>query len=107
MKNIIITGATGMVGAIVLKHCLESNEIDKITSFVREPTGIKHPKLNEIIVKNFLDYSDHLNEFQNVRAVYFCIGVYTGAVPDTKFKEITVDYTCKFADALKHKTIQS
>lgn len=101
MKKVLITGATGMTGGIVLNHCLESSEITQVTSFVRRPTEIKHPKLKEIVIDNFLDYSEHLNEFNNVDAVYFCIGVYTGAVSKQKFKEITVDYTNEFIDMLK------
>ncbi|NOU58530.1 NAD(P)H-binding protein [Marinifilum caeruleilacunae] len=101
MKNVIITGASGMTGGIVLEHCLESSEIDKVTSFVRKPSGIKHPKLKEIVLSNFLDYSEYVEEFKNVHAVYFCIGVYTGAVPDQIFREITVDYSNEFVDNLK------
>ncbi|MCT4601749.1 MAG: NAD(P)H-binding protein [Marinifilum sp.] len=101
MKKVLITGATGMTGGIVLKYCLQSSEIEKVTIFVRRPTSLKHTKLNEVIISDFIDYSAHLQEFQNVDAVYFCIGVYTGAVPDEKFKEITVDYTKAFVDALR------
>ncbi|PXY02619.1 hypothetical protein DF185_00560 [Marinifilum breve] len=101
MKNIIITGATGMTGGIILKQCLESKEIGKITSFVRKPSGVEHSKLNEVVISDFMDYSKHQDEFKDIDAVYFCIGVYTGAVSDEKFKEITVDYTNRFVDALK------
>ena len=101
MKKVLITGATGMTGGIVLKHCIESSEVADVVSFVRRPTGVKHPKLKELVIDNFLDYSEHLKEFENVDAVYFCIGVYTGAVSKQKFKEITVDYTNEFIDTLK------
>ncbi|MPQ46871.1 NAD-dependent epimerase/dehydratase family protein [Marinifilum sp. N1E240] len=101
MKNVLITGASGMVGNIILKHCLKSLEIAKVTSFVRRFSDNKHPKLNEVLVKDFKDYSPYQHEFQNIDVVYFCIGVYTGAVSDLKFREITVDYTNSFVDVLK------
>ena len=31
----------------------------------------------------------------------FCLGVYTGAVPDAEFRKITVDYTVDFARVLR------
>jgi uncharacterized protein YbjT (DUF2867 family) len=39
---------------------------------------------------------------ENQDAVLYCLGAYTGAVPDDLFREITVDYTIAFAKAL-HK----
>jgi len=97
----IITGATGMVGGIVLKQCLESNEIKEVISISRRSTGIQHPKLKEVIHKDFNNYEGQEAVFQNVDVAYFCIGVYTGTVADDVFKEITVDYTKSFADKLK------
>ena len=101
MKKILITGATGMTGGIVLKHCLQSAEIGEIISFVRRHSAITHDKLNEVVIENFIDYSASEEHFKNIDIVYFCIGVYTGTVPDEKFKEITVDYTVAFVDMLK------
>ena len=103
MKNVIITGATGMIGGSVLDMCLESQEIVKVTSIVRRATGKIHEKLNEVIHKDFLDYSSIENHFENQDICYFCIGVYTGAVPRDKFREITVDYTKVFAELLRQK----
>jgi nucleoside-diphosphate-sugar epimerase len=97
----IITGATGMVGGIVLQHCLKDDTIKQITSFVRRPSGITHKKLEEIILTDFTDYSGCEEQFMNVDIVYFCLGVYTGQVTDNQFKEITVNYTKVFAELLK------
>lgn len=101
MKRVIITGSTGMIGGIVLRECLHSTDIEKVTVLVRKPTGLRHPKLNEIVVADFLDYSTMASHFVQQDVAYFCIGVYTGQVPDNEFKTITVDYTRAFADALK------
>jgi len=101
MKNAIIVGASGMVGSIVLRECLASDQIAQVTSITRKKSGINHPKLVEIIHNNFLDYSSMAEQFKNHAAAYFCIGVYTGQVADAEFKKITVDFTKVFADALK------
>jgi uncharacterized protein YbjT (DUF2867 family) len=102
MKNAIITGATGMVGGIVLQNCLRSDEIQKVTSLVRKPSGVTHTKLHEIICNDFLSYEGLEAYFDHQDIAYFCIGAYTGAVPDDLFRQITVDYTLAFARAL-HK----
>lgn len=104
MKNVLITGATGMIGGIVLQQCLQSKDINKVTSLVRKPSGIEHKKLEEIVVADFSDYSDIEQCFDSIDIVYFCLGVYTGAVSDEKFREITVDYTKSFVDILKKKS---
>lgn len=100
MKNVIITGVTGMVGGIVLQKCLKSNEISSVISLTRKKTGIIHEKLNEVIIDDFTNYSDFENYFRNIDLAFFCIGVYTGAVPRDEFRKITVDYTVAFADKL-------
>ena len=104
MKNVIITGATGMVGGIVLRECLNSSNISKVISIVRRSSGISHAKLEEVIHADFMNYQGAEHYFENIDAAYFCIGAYTGAVPDDKFKQITVDFTTVFADALKQKS---
>ena len=101
MKNVLITGASGMIGDLILEYCLDSQEISKITSLVRKKRSEQHDKLNELVITDFLDYSNHENAFENIDVVYFCIGVYTGAVPDEQFKEITVDFTIAFTKMLK------
>jgi len=101
MQKVIITGATGMIGGLVLQKCLNSSKVEKIISVVRRASGIQHPKLKEIILSDFSNYSSIEKEFKGAHTAYFCLGVYTGKVPDDQFKVITVDYAKAFADAAK------
>lgn len=107
MKNIIIVGASGMVGKIILREALASTEVEKVTSLVRRPSGETHSKLQEITHENFNDYSKINDHFKGKDAAYFCIGVYTGAVPDDQFKMITVDFAKAFGDAVKQNSPQA
>jgi len=106
-KNVIITGATGMVGSLVLKECLENDTISEVVSLSRKPSGIQDGKLKEIIHTDFTDYKAIHNEFKNIDIAYFCIGVYTGAVARDEFRKVTVDYTVEFAKTLKQKSPQA
>ena len=99
--KVVIAGSTGMVGSLVLNHCLHSEDISEVVSLVRKTTKLEHPKLTEVVVEDFEDYSSHERIFQEVDSAFFCVGVYTGQVADELFKKITVDYAVKFAAALK------
>lgn len=104
MKRVMITGATGMIGKIILRQCLESAEISEVITLGRKQSGIQHARLKEIIHDDFSDYSAIESLFEGIDITWFCIGVYTGAAPDQEFKKITVDYTAAFADTLKRKS---
>ncbi len=101
MKKAIIAGASGMVGSLVLEHCLSAPEIGQVVSLIRRESDIQHAKLEEVLIEDFSNYSAQAALFQNVDLAFFCIGVYTGQVPDDKFKEITLDYALAFAEALQ------
>ena len=101
MKNAIIAGASGMIGQLIVESCLSSSELGQITSLARRPSEQQHPKLKEVIINNFADYSGQADLFKNIDAAFFCIGAYTGQVPDDQFKVITVDYAVAFAEAVE------
>ncbi len=98
--KVIVTGGTGMVGGLVLENCLNSDQVKEVISFVRRPSDIKNDKLKEVVVADFLNYDLLIEHFMNIDVAFFCIGVYTGAVPKEEFRKITVDYPVAFAKAL-------
>ncbi len=104
MKNVIITGASGMIGNIVLQNCLNSSEVRKVTSLVRNHSKVVHSKLEEILIDDFKNYKQHEEHFINQDIAYYCIGVYTGQVNREEFKKITVDYTQAFGTLLQIKS---
>lgn len=96
--NVIIAGSTGMIGKLVLEHCLQSHEISEIRILVRKPTGNTHPKIKEILVTDFTDYKGLEAHFQHIDHAFFCLGAYTGSVSKEMLKTITVDYAVAFAE---------
>ena len=90
-----------MVGGIILKASLASSDIQEIRVITRRPLSIDHPKLKQVIHSDFSSYAGLEQHFQNIDIAFFCIGVYTGQVPDAEFKKITVDYSNAFGDAVK------
>jgi len=102
--TVLITGATGMVGSLILHHCLEDNRVKKVLSLVRKSTANPPPKLHEIVVSDFSNYNSIEALFQEVSIVYFCIGVYTGAVDRERFRTITITYPVKLAEAVHRQS---
>ncbi len=107
MKNVIITGTNGMIGNIILQKCLQRDDVAKVTSITRKSLGIYHPKLEEVIHDDFLDYTKVEPFLKNQDTCFYCIGVYTGQVSTEEFKKITVAYTEVFAIALKKNSEQT
>jgi nucleoside-diphosphate-sugar epimerase len=103
MKNVLITGATGMIGGLVLQLCLDNQEISSVTSLVRKPSGVNHSKLNEKIIDDFTALDKDEKYFESIDIVYYCLGVYTGAVDRDQFRNITVQYPDSLAQILYSK----
>jgi uncharacterized protein YbjT (DUF2867 family) len=99
-KRLVIVGATGMVGGYALRYALEDSDIGGVTAIGRRKLGISHPKLTEVLHSNFADCSALAGTLSRQDAAVFCIGTYTGVVPDAELRTITVDYTIEFARVL-------
>ena len=99
--NVILFGATGMVGIEVLYQCINHSQIKRVVAVGRQPTGVKNPKLNEIEHHNFLDYTPLETVFSETDIYFYCIGVYQGKVNPEKFYEITYDYLANLIDSIE------
>jgi uncharacterized protein YbjT (DUF2867 family) len=106
-KRVIITGTTGMVGGCALRLCLENPDVSQVTVIGRSPTGINDAILREVVVDDFTDYSALEDTLKNQDTALYCLGAYTGAVPDDLFRQITVDYTLAFARSLHRASPQA
>ncbi len=99
--RIVIVGATGMVGGYALRYALEQPAVSRVTAIGRRKLGISHPKLDEVVHRDFADCSALAEPLSGQDAAVYCIGAYTGAVPDTVLRKITVAYTIEFARVLR------
>ncbi len=101
-KNVMIVGASGMIGNELLTICLNSDKVSKVTSLVRRKSSIDHLKLQEIVVADFNHYESIVSNFKTIDVVFYCLGVYTGAVGKEEFRKITVDYPVNLAKSIYH-----
>ncbi len=99
-KRLVIVGASGMVGGYALRYALENTIVGRVTTIGRKTLGISHPKLIDVVHRDFADCSSLAETLSGQDAAVFCLGAYTGAVSDAELRTITVDYTVEFARVL-------
>ena len=96
----IITGSTGMVGEGVLHVCLNNENVESVLLINRKPCGVVHPKLKEIIHKDFMNLSEIKEQFAGYNACYFCAGVSSVGKNEEEYIKLTYDLTINFAKTL-------
>ena len=96
----IITGSTGMVGKGVLLECLESPKIEKVLVINRNPLGMGHPKLEEIILPDFLNIASVRDQLRGYDACFYSMGVSAMGMNEEDYSRITYTVTRAFADLL-------
>ena len=99
-KRFVIVGATGMVGGYALRYALDHPAVGRVTAISRRKLDISHPKLDEVVHRDFADCSALAEALSGQDAAIFCLGTYTGSVSDAELRKITVDYTIEFARVL-------
>jgi uncharacterized protein YbjT (DUF2867 family) len=101
-KRLVIVGASGMVGGYALRYALNNSTVERVTSIGRKELGISHPKLKEVLHRNFADCSALAEALLGQDAAVYCLGTYTGSVSDAELRAITADYTIEFARVFRN-----
>lgn len=98
--KVLIFGATGMVGQGVLRECLRAADVELVQTVGRAPTGIKHPKLREVVHADMFDYQKIEAELSDFDACFFSIGITSGGMAEPKYTRLTYDMTLALAEPL-------
>ena len=98
--NAIIFGATGMIGQGVLRECLLDADVQSVRSIGRSATGQRHPKLRELMLEDFLDFSPIESELSGFDACFFCLGVSSAGMTEDRYRQVTYDITMAAARTL-------
>lgn len=98
--KVIVTGATGMVGEGVLLECFENAAVAQVLMVNRRPSPLRHPKLSELIVPNFLNLDPFTSQLGGYNACFFCSGVSSRGMSEALYSKLTYDTTLGFATAL-------
>ena len=98
--NVIVTGATGMVGEGVLHECILHPQIETILVIVRKPSGVSHPKVKEIIHADFSNIDPIKEQLKHYDACFFCLGVSSVGMKEEEYYKLTYTLTLGFAKTL-------
>lgn len=86
----LVLGSTGLVGQQLLDILLQDDDYSEVVTFVRKPTGVKHPKLVEMTID--FDSMHRLEADIRIDHVYLCLGT-TMATAGSKENFYKVDHT--------------
>jgi len=100
MKNVLLLGASGLVGSNVLSELLAHDQVGQITILVRNSLQLTHPKLTQVRT-DFTDLSA-LDSIGSVDALFCCIGTTRKKTPDlVQYKAIDYGITMEVARRAK------
>ncbi len=98
--QVILFGATGMVGQGVLRECLLNSDVAGVLAIGRGSTGQRRPKLREIVRADLFDLSAIAADLQGYDACFFCLGVSAAGMKERAYRRVTYDLTLAVAGLL-------
>jgi uncharacterized protein YbjT (DUF2867 family) len=98
--NVILFGATGMIGQGALRESLLDPTVERVLSIVRTPTGQHHPKLHELIVPDLMNLSAVEPQLTGYDAAFFCAGVSSAGMSEEEYTRLTYDLILHVAETL-------
>jgi uncharacterized protein YbjT (DUF2867 family) len=98
--NVVIFGASGMVGQGVLLECLRDAGVEHVLVIGRSSAGQQDAKLREVLVKDFFDVASYASELTGLDACFFCLGVSSAGMSETAYRRLTYDLTVVIAQEL-------
>ncbi|WEK34988.1 MAG: NAD(P)H-binding protein [Candidatus Pseudobacter hemicellulosilyticus] len=98
--NIILTGATGMVGEGVLQTALQHPAIGTVLVITRRPSGLQHPKLKEVIHQDFGNLQAIEASLTGYDACLFCLGTTSVGKSQEDYFKTTYTLTMHVAETL-------
>ncbi|MDX6763908.1 epimerase [Streptomyces sp. F8] len=98
--NVLLFGATGMLGRGVLRECLRDDSVDGVLAVGRSPLGVTHPKLRERVQDDPSDLSAAGVDPAAYDACFFCLGVSSVGMKEEDYRRVTHDLTLAVARPL-------
>jgi len=89
-----------MVGEGVLHECLQHSDVAAVLVINRKPCGVSHPKLKEIIHKDFFNFSSIEDQLKGYNACFFCLGVSSIGLKEDAYYKLTHTLTLHVASTL-------
>jgi uncharacterized protein YbjT (DUF2867 family) len=98
--NILLFGATGMVGQGVLRECLLDPGVHLVQTVGRSATGVQESKLREIVHGDLWNYTAIEPDLTGFDACFFCLGVSSAGMTEADYERVTYGITIAAAETL-------
>jgi uncharacterized protein YbjT (DUF2867 family) len=98
--NVLILGATGMVGQGVLRECLLDDGVARVVTLGRTSIGQAHPKLREIVHADLLNLAPVEDQLRDIDACFYCLGASAAGLNEAEYARINYDMTLSVAETL-------
>jgi uncharacterized protein YbjT (DUF2867 family) len=98
--NVILLGASGMVGQGVLRECILDPDVRSILAMGRSGSGKQHEKLRDRIVDDMSDLAAVEADLAGLDACFFCLGISSAGLSEADYRRVTYDLTMNVARAL-------
>ncbi|MFL9925157.1 epimerase [Herbaspirillum lusitanum] len=106
--NVLIFGASGMLGHGVLRECLLADDVALVQVIGRSELDTSRlgvdamhlRKLQQVVQPDLFDYRQIENRLKNFDACFFCLGVSSGGMREADYRLLTYDLTLAAAQVL-------
>ncbi len=98
--NILIFGATGMVGQAALRACLEAQDVALVRTVGRTALDSRHAKLDDLVHADLFNYDGIEDRLSGFDACFFCLGVSSNGMSEQQYTHLTYDLTLAAARVL-------
>jgi uncharacterized protein YbjT (DUF2867 family) len=98
--NVIIFGATGMVGQGAMREAILDPDVKRIVSVGRSAPGLANPKVHEVVHKDMWDFRPIEAELQDLDACLFCLGVTSAGMKEAEYERVTCGIALAAAETL-------
>ena len=95
--NVLLTGATGMVGDGVLRVLLNHPQIESVVVLGRRSCGVSHPRLTEIVHPDLYDIAAIAPKLEGLNACFFCLGTSSIGLSEEAFTKVSHTLTLHIA----------
>src|SRR6202051_3185351 len=98
--NVLLFGATGMVGQGVMRECLLDPGVQLVQTVGRSATGAQHAKLREVVHNDLSHYAAIEPSLSGFDACFFCLGVTSTGMTEENYERVTYGITMAAAETL-------
>jgi uncharacterized protein YbjT (DUF2867 family) len=98
--NVLVFGASGMVGQGVLRECLKDSQVGRVAAIGRTGSGQHNAKLQEILHADLSNYAAIESQLSDFDACFFCLGISSAGLTEQAYRRVTFDLTLEAARTL-------